>query len=53
MVCVDTDLDWRMNPVVAVHDGIEQGFTKCGFGHRVSLDPLHAIVADRGLEIFG
>jgi hypothetical protein len=52
-VFIDANLHGRAHGVVAVDEGVQDGFTQGGIGHRVALDALDALISDRGLEVFG
>jgi len=52
-VGVNADLNWSRDGVIAVDEGVEDGFAQGGIGHGVAFDAMDALVGDGSLEILG
>ena len=52
-VGVDADLHGGGDGVIAMDEGVEDGFAQGGIGHGVAFDALDAAVGDGGFEILG
>ena len=52
-VGVNADLNWSRDGVIAVDEGVEDGFAQGGIGHGVAFYAMDALVGDGGFEILG